>query len=284
MNRIKVGMVMLVAIASAGSAHAAGLGAWSVQYTGANNSQLQVYYTTATGTSQYAALDTASSYIRFVNGPSSGWGTSVCLLPCYWSGGVLYQGAPVTVVVSKSAGKLVLDLNGTIGTLVVSERVAISPPSHHQIVADVSVQIVSGTAVLDDRPGEAFKYVFLSSMHESPTSWDSSAPTIGAETISFPAGQWIVAPDPVQTAATFGLLGGTSTWKKNAPTVEIEFLDPLQIAGWLNPDANPNDDNVGYWAATDVIPAMWSYTITTSKFVATAAGVSETNPVTATGE
>lgn len=46
---------------------------------------------------QYAALHLDSGYFRMVYSPRSGWGTSVILMPAFWSGGRYYQGAPVTV-------------------------------------------------------------------------------------------------------------------------------------------------------------------------------------------
>lgn len=38
----------------------------------------------------------------------------------------------------------------------------------------------------------------------------------------------------------------------------------MQIAGWLNTDTNPNDDNVGYWCASSTVLRSWSYDLTAS--------------------
>src|SRR5205823_6620028 len=58
--------------------------------------QLRVHHGAGDHYPQYAALHLDSSYLRLADGPASGWGTSVILLPSFWSGGRLQQGAPVS--------------------------------------------------------------------------------------------------------------------------------------------------------------------------------------------
>src|SRR5437763_1498625 len=65
-------------------------------FTSLNGAQLQINYGTASNHPQYGVLDLNSSYLRLVYGTTSGWGTSIDTMPCYWSGGALFQGYPVT--------------------------------------------------------------------------------------------------------------------------------------------------------------------------------------------
>jgi len=76
-----------------------------------------------------------------------------------------------------------------------------------------------GDAMLDDRPGEAFKLVMLSSMHISSDLWDTQPASIDGRSFSIPGSAWMVNPPLVGTR--FELRGGTSAWKANAPAVEI---------------------------------------------------------------
>ena len=99
----------------------------------------------------------------------------------------------------------------------------------------------------------------LSSMHISSTQWDSQAAFIGTQTYSFPSSGWIIQP-PL-TAQTFGLQGGTSTWKTNAPTIEVNLDQGRQITGWVTQSSDPNGDNVGFWCATDNVLPSWSFKV-----------------------
>jgi hypothetical protein len=56
---------------------------------------------------------------------------------------------------------------GTISSLTVQIELRLSPPAQDSISADVDVN-VDGDVALDDRPGEAFKPMMLSSMRISP--------------------------------------------------------------------------------------------------------------------
>ncbi len=71
---------------------------WSVSQ---NGTLLEIAYGSGTSFPQYAALDLNSSYFRMIYSSSAGWGTSVILLPVYWSQTScpppgLCQGAPIT--------------------------------------------------------------------------------------------------------------------------------------------------------------------------------------------
>jgi len=113
---------------------------------------------------------------------------------------------------------------------------------------------------LDNRLGEAFKPVMLSSMHISSTQWDTQAVFIGTQTNSFPSSGWIIQP-PI-TTRDFGLQGGTSAWKTNAPTIEIILSQGRQVTGWVTQSTDPNSDNVGFWCATNKVLPSWSFNVT----------------------
>ena len=47
-----------------------------------------------------------------------------------------------------------------------------------------------------------------------------------------------------------------------APTVEILFPDPVQIAGYRTQSCDHDDDNLAFWAGSDTVLSSWHYTIT----------------------
>ena len=232
---------------------------WSVSKNGA---VLQIGYGSGTNFPQYAALDLSSGYFRMVYSTTSQWGASLLLLPALWSNASCptdyCQGAPISATWQTAGANLKLSIQGTIATLQVVSTVTLMPPANNIFVAQVSTT-VTGTVTLDQRPGEAFKPVMLSSMHISSTQWDSQAAFIGTQTYSFPSSGWIIQP-PL-TAQTFGLQGGTSTWKTNAPTIEVNLDQGRQITGWVTQSSDPNGDNVGFWCATDNVLPSWSFKV-----------------------
>jgi hypothetical protein len=232
---------------------------WSVRR---NGNVLEISYGRGTDFPQYAALHLDSGYFRMIYGPDSGWGTSVILIPAFWSGGVYYQGTPVTVSTHTEGKELVVLFEGTISGLDVNGRILISPPANNSVTAMVSVT-VNGDVVLDNRPGEAFKPVMLSSMHISSDMWDAESAYVDSQSLAFPQSGWIV--QPVITGSEFGVKGGTSTWKTNAPTVGVILDREMDITGWVTESNDPNDDNVGLWAASDTVLDSWGYTITARK-------------------
>lgn len=66
-------------------------------------------------------------------------------------------------------------VSGNIGGLQVSLEVRLSPPAGYGLTARVRTTSVTGNVALDNRPGEAFKTVMLSSMRVSSTQWDARA-------------------------------------------------------------------------------------------------------------
>lgn len=224
---------------------------------------LEIAYGAGTKTPQYGALHLESGYFRLVSGPDSGWGTSVILLPSFWEGGKLYQGAPVTAThVVSGEGDLVLTVKGRISSLDVETVARLVPPFKDLMSAVVSVR-VEGNVVLDKRPGEAFKPVVFSSMHISGQKWDCLEAWTGAKTYPIPGEGWIISRSV--RGADLGLRGGTSAWKKNAPTVAVRLDRHFRITGWVTKSANPNDDNVGFWAAADQLIRSWRYLVLAGK-------------------
>ena len=233
---------------------------WSVNQ---NGTILQIGYGSGTSFPQYGALDLSSSYFRLVYSTTANWGTSLILLPVFWSQTScpppgLCQGAPITAPWQIVGTNLVLSVKGTIGGLNVSSTVNLMPPANNAIIAQISTT-VTGHVVLDKRPGEAFKPVMLSSMHISSTRWDTQAAFIGTQTFALPQNGWIIQPPIV--AQNFGLQGGTSAWKTNAPTLEVTLNQGRQITGWVTPSIDPNNDNVGYWCATSKVLPSWSFSV-----------------------
>ncbi len=227
----------------------------------------EIYYKDSdTDWPQYAALSLDDSFFRLNYGPNSAWGTSVILLPAFWSGGNHYHGnpsEPINLEWKVIGETLALTVTGTIGGLDVSTKVVLWPPKRNEYIYAAVTTEVSGSVPLDNRPGEAFKPVELSSMHISSTRWDTQAAYACLLTSTIPLSQWIL--NPPAYANIFGLKGGRSVWQeeeqqgKPAPTIEVWLDTPLEITGWVSPTNNPNDDNVGFWAASNQILSSWSY-------------------------
>jgi len=227
--------------------------AWSVTR---NGTVLQINYGSGASYPQYAALHTDSGFFRMNAGPTSGWGTSVMPLPCVWSGGRYFQGAPVTATWRVDGADLVIAFSATVSTLAVQGEIRLQPPAPNMLTATVTVT-VDGSIALDPRPGEAFKPVMLASMHVSASLWDTRAAFVDAQSFQIPEEGWIVQPAAQSTS--FGLTGGTSNWKTNAPTIDVFMDQSVQITGWVTRSTNANDDNVGIWGATDQVLRRWQY-------------------------
>jgi hypothetical protein len=232
---------------------------WSASLSSSNHNLLQFFYTTAGGsTSQYGVLDLRSGYVRFIYGPTAGWGTSVDVMPIFWSGGVLYQGYAVTAKTAVSGQTMIVTLSGTAHGLSSTVTLTLEQPEAAAMIAQVSAK-TTGTVTLDtDRPHEAFKPAFLSSMRDSATVWDSQYPIVFT---GYPTSGWIFGPTDGLFTDKMGLEGGTSSWKTNAPTIELILPSIQEVAGYVTADTNPNDDNVGFWIASNTVLSSWSYEI-----------------------
>jgi hypothetical protein len=221
---------------------------WSVTLRG---DTLEIAYGRGSDYPQYAVLHLDSGCLRMVYGPDCGWGTSVVVMPSFWERGNYYQGAPIQAAWSIDGDVLVVSFSGTIQDLDVTGTISLSPPAHDSIRADVAVDM-TGTVNLDDRPGEAFKPVMLSSMHVSSENCDCQSAYAWRTSFGIPASGEIV--DPPVSGSAFGLEGGTSAWKTNAPTVDVQLQGTMPISGypirgWVTASDDPNDDNVGLWAS-----------------------------------
>ena len=225
--------------------------AWSASQ---NGTILQVSYGRAG--LQYAALHTESGYIRMNAGAGSAWGTSAVIVPCIWTGGRYLQGAPISTTWRVDGTDFLISFAANVSTLSVHGEVRLLPPTPTGISAIVTVT-VDGDVALDVRPGEAFKVVMLSSMHVAANVWDARAAFVDASVFAIPDEGWLI--QPAVRSTFFGVMGGTSNWKTNAPTIDVLLDQPLQITGWLTRSANANDDNVGMWAASDSIVRRWQY-------------------------
>lgn len=237
------------------------LSPWEVTRVG---DELRIAYEHDGAAPQYAALHLNDSYFRMNYGPGSGWGTSLVLMPAFWSGGVYYHGAPVTATYEVVQHTLKLDLAGSIQELQVSIRVSLWPPETDRFYAYVDANL-TGSVALDARPGEAFKPLFLSSMRISKDQWDAQAALVDGAPREIPGQGWLIPPTPSVMSRSFGLLGGTSAWKTNAPTLAIEMDLPIQVTGWVTASSDPNDDNLGLWGASDRILNGWSYRVTAER-------------------
>ena len=224
---------------------------WSVRQ---NGTVVEIAFGKGTDHPQYAALHTESGYFRMNTGPGSGWGTSIVVLPAFWSGGIYYQGGRTSATWSTAGDALLISFSATVSALVVQGQIRLEPPTATSLTATVTVT-VDGAVAIDRRPGEAFKPVFLSSMHILPNVWD-------AQVFPIPDEGWIAQP-PVQASA-FGLTGGTSSWKIRAPTVDVLLDQGLQVTGWVTRTADANADNVGFWAASDDVLRRWQYRLRAS--------------------
>ena len=224
-----------------------------------NGNLLQISYGTPTSSPQYVALYLDSSYYRLNTGPGCSWGSSVILWPSYWAGGKLFQGGPVTNYSWTSAGStLVLSLSGSVGALKCRAIMRISAPSAHTLEATVT-ETNSGIVKLDSRPNEAFKPVFVSSMKVSPTKWDSYNLKTDSGLAWYPTSGFVNSP---VSSLNLQVTGGNSDWQINTPTLTIKLDKARIVTGWVTNSANPNDDNVGIWAASSLVERAFSYTIT----------------------
>ncbi len=235
------------------------LSSWSVQQRG---SVVEIGYGRDAHYAQYAALHTESGYFRLVFGPDSGWGTSVVLLPSFWSGGQYFQGAPINADWRIEGDDLVVSFDGDLSALHVAGEVRLEPPGQDTMVARVALT-TTGTVPLDRRADEAFKPVMLSSMHVSPMLWDTDRAFVDRQLVPIPDRGWVI--QPAQSGRTFGLRGGTSSWKRSAPTMTIHMDAARPVTGWVTESQDPNDDNVAWWQSSNQILSSWRYTITATK-------------------
>lgn len=234
------------------------IGPWHV--TRRNNVLRIAYHVSEQVLPQYVALHLDSSYFRLCPSVVCGWGTSVVLLPALWSQGHLFQGAPVAVQWKANGDYLRLSARGRVGLLDVDLDMSIAPPSENHISVRVHGKSM-GSMPLDHRPGEAFRLVTLSSMRVADHLWDAQAAYANDRYFEVSKNGWVVPQEPELKAQEFRLIGGASSWKKNAPTVGIALDQYRQIAGWRTPSDCTSDDNLSLWATGDATQQSWDYSI-----------------------
>jgi len=211
---------------------------------------------------QYAALHTDSGFLRLNGGPGSDWGTSLVVLPSFWEAGQYHQGGPISVTSRESPSSLIMSFSGSISSLRVLGELHFGQPETDGIACEVRVS-VEGEVRLDHRPGEAFKPMLASSMHVSGERWDVESIRIDSRRFAIPEQGWIV--EPVAIGRRVLLCGGSSKWKRRAPSLEIQLDDSMEITGWKTPSTDPDDDNIGVWAAADHVMHQWRYVIRARK-------------------
>jgi hypothetical protein len=245
---------------------------WGASY---NGNILQIARGSAGNYPQYAALDCNSGYLRLVYGPQSTWGTSIIILPSFWATDskeiyatdladikeslVYRQGGKVSHKIRTEGSDLLVDYTSQLSGLNVTGTVRFSPPRGRTFSATVDCMI-TGPLSLANRPGEAFKPVFLSSMRVSSSQWDSQKAYVDGRLYALPQEGWII--NPPLLGRVLGLQGGTSKWKTNSPTIEISFVDPMPVTGWVTQSNDLNDDSVGFWVGLNQVLNSWHYTIT----------------------
>lgn len=231
------------------------LNGWSVKQ---REDILEISYGTRENSPQYIALHLKSGYLRMIPSPQAGWGTSIIISPSFWDEKGYHQGTPIFCNWKIVGKDLSVDFKGEIASLKFEGRVRFHPPKKDYFSAVVWVK-TEGKVNLIQRPGEAFKPVMLSSMRISSREWDCSSAYVDSRSLSIPQEGWIIQP-PLK-GKVFGLKGGSSDWKKNAPSVEIRLRNAMFITGWVTKSNDPNDDNVGFWCAETRVLPSWEYDI-----------------------
>ncbi|MBU0650960.1 hypothetical protein KKC59_03515, partial [bacterium] len=233
-------------------------------------------------TNQCAAIHKNSSYMRLTYSHESAWGTSFILFPSFWKKTGYYQGTPISVKISRfdtDTENLFLEFCGENQGIKIQGHLTIFPPANDQIQANVSIYSLSPINAeeidFEGHPNEAFKPLFLSSMRISDNYWDTNNIILQNKTIPIPSQGFIITSP--ENVSTFGLQGGLSDWQKensNYPAVSItvDMYSKYDITGYVTQSNDPNDDNVGVWAALNKYNLhpnsfMFSYKIFASKNV-----------------
>lgn len=173
-----------------------------------------------------------------------------------------YQGVPESFSYAASVvgETLYVDCKAEILGVQVDLDISFSPPAEGKFDARVWVEAVFPEDFFLAPRFDAFKPVMLSSMRISETLWDCVTAVAGEQLVDVPYEQGLVLEMPV-LADSFALVGGTSDWKEHAPTIEIELNQEMEIQGFVTASEDPNDDNIGYWAATPGAIESWAYTV-----------------------
>lgn len=209
---------------------------------------------------QIFALHKNDGAMRLTYLPDGSWGTSVYPLG-YWHDGYV-KGITINKFDYHEQGSnLVLELTASTQDIdTINYIIVLYPPRDNSTRARVEMA-VSNTIELDNRPiqGEAFQLAVLASMNIGNNLWDAKQAYAGVTVVDTPDSEFIF--DNVIRTTEFGLIGGTSDWKENAPTIKIISDRDVYIQGWVTPSADPDDDNIGMWGGLDEMVLSWSYEV-----------------------
>ena len=239
-----------------GTGNCAESNTWEIRQKG---NIVEIYYQSDTGKAQYAALHVDSSYFRMVYSPKAGWGTSVILMPSFWTKSRYYQGARISYTWKIEGKDAVVNFKGSIAGLQAEGRIKLLPPRKNVFVAKVNVQVEGDVKLDKSHRYETYKPIMLSSMHISKDVWDTNKAYVGKKRYSIPGEGWL--KQIPSSGKNFGLRGGSSNWKKNAPSIGIVLDKSMRVSGWITKSNNPNDDNVGFWVASRKIVRSLKYAI-----------------------
>ena len=244
------------------AAQGRGGGRWSVRR---RSRVLEVSFGPPGHLPEVAALHLSSGYLRLTYTPGGAWGTSVVLLPSFWAEGRYHQGAPLEVAWREHGDRLALSLSARPGR----------PRGRRAGGLDVRGELRIAPPRRDGRsppPPSSPRARSAWTTGRTPSSRCCSPRCTPPATAGTPAAPCWTAPRrrsptpapsarPGRPVRRLGLEGGTSAWKREAPTIEVAFDRALAAGGWVTPSTNPDDDNVALWAASDGGLDAWHYVI-----------------------
>ncbi|MFZ2955886.1 MAG: glycosyl hydrolase family 17 protein [Candidatus Ozemobacteraceae bacterium] len=201
------------------------------------------------------------------------WGSSFIIAPSYRKpDGSSTQFMPLTNVSCAIDGNdLIVGFSGACEGLTATGILRIFPPGENRLEASVSLEVAGDPAMglNGGVEGSGFQVARIESMHVDDSQWDCSSAIVGGGDggREFPIatlGTWLFPPSLGLTATRFGLRGGFSQWKPNAPTSLIELQSPLKILGYAKVTSDVNDDHVGIEACSGEVMHSYSFRIISS--------------------
>ena len=248
---------------------------WSLNV---RNGVLELGYRQGDGFPQIAALHLDSGALRLTYLPDGGWGTA--LYPfAWWENGRFVRGARVLLPEGQPLFRAVADaadprcLRLRVALEGADWEVLLRPPEEGLTTAACRVRLLRLPRVAPRPvPGEAFQVVHLASMYVDENRWDAreavcrspGKATAGAAKARavLPASGSVF--DRPREADSLALVGGSSAWKKGAPTMEVGLEEPARalVQGWVTAAADPNLENVALWAGLDKPLTEWRLQVT----------------------
>lgn len=230
---------------------------WSVK----DGAVIEIGYYIDGGYPQIFALHKNDGAMRLTYLPDGSWGTAVYPLG-YWHDDYYVKGITIdNFDYHEQSSNLVLELTASTQDIdTIDYIITLYPPQDNSTRANVEMTI-SNTIELDNRPvqGETFQLAVLASMNIGNNLWDAKQAYAGVTVVDTPDSEFIF--DNVIRTRKFGLIGGTSDWKENAPTIKIISDRDVYIQGWVTPSTDTDDDNIGMWGGQDEMVLSWSYAV-----------------------